>query len=428
MKEDLLSYIWRYRLWENEKMQTTEGLTINIIDVGLLNRDAGPDYSNAKIKIENTLWAGNVELHIKSIDWYRHGHEKDPAYNNVILHVVTQADQEIKNEKGDTLPQLELKIAPKYIQIAQQLAESKEALGCHRYWNEQMRNRLRMQMNTLLCERLENKVQNIEQLLDSNKNDWEETLYQKIAKSFGMKTNELPFEQLAKSLPQKYIGKQKGNLLQVESMIIGQAGLLENIKESDTYIQSLQQEYHFLKQKYNLQPIDKGLWKFGKMRPTNSPYVRLAEFAMLCNQSEHLFSKVLEAKGIEEIQELFNCGTSEYWDMHYTLGICSEKRIKYIGAPTRNSIIINSVIPLIFAWGKENGEENRTEEVLDLLEKIPAEDNRIIAFWREQGIEALSAYETQALIEQTKEYCEKKECLRCSIGHQIFKETSNKKQ
>ena len=426
MKEELLSYIWRYRLWGTQPLTTTDHQSIEIIDVGTLNRDAGPDYFNAKIRINGTTWAGNVEIHVNSSDWYHHHHDTDAGYNSVILHVVGDADIDVRTQKGDTLPQLVLPIDERYLKLAEQLSKSDQEIACTHYWDNNCKSRLKMSLNTLICERLERKVKEIGSILLSNKNDWEETFYQTLAKSFGMKVNEEPFAQLAHSLPQIYLAKHKNNLQQIEAMLMGQAGLLDNLKITDLYTDQLIAEYKFLKQKFSLKTQDGSKWKFARMRPVNSPYVRLAEFAMLIHQSEHLFSRVVEEHDTKELHKLFSFGTSDYWLTHYYPAVESAKSTKIIGVTLRNSLFINCIAPMVFAYGKHTDNENLKEWIFDLLEKIPAERNRIITAWEELGVMPQSAYDTQALLEQRKEYCDKKNCLRCSVGYQIFKENGGK--
>lgn len=426
MKEDLVSYIWRYRMWGDAKLTTTQGDSVEVIDVGLPNNGSGPDYFNAKVRIADTLWAGNVEIHVRASDWNRHQHETDAAYNSVILHVVANSDAEVRNQKGDILPQVQLPIESRYISLAEQLRQSHQPIPCGHYWDEHLKTRLQFMMNGLLCERLEHKVVAIQDVLKSNQNDWEETFYQVLAKSFGMKVNEVPFVQLAKSLPQHILAKQKDNLLQIEALLLGQAGLLDNLELTDSYTDQLQAEYKFLRQKYSLTPIDPSLWRMGRIRPASSPYVRLAEFAMLIYNSEHLFRKVVDTTDAKEMHKLFTFGTSEYWQTHYYLAQWSKKSEKTIGEALRNSILINCVVPMLFAYGKQTGNEGMTERVFDLLESIPAENNSIIDTWKNYGVVSHNAYDTQALLEQMKNYCLKKECLRCKLGHQIFKHLPEK--
>lgn len=426
MKEDLVSYIWRYRMWGDAKLTTTQGEPVEVIDVGLPNNGSGPDYFNAKVRIADTLWAGNVEIHVRASDWNRHQHETDAAYNSVILHVVANSDTEVRNQKGDILPQVQLPIESRYISLAEQLRQSHQPIPCGHYWDEHLKTRLQFMMNGLLCERLEHKVVAIQEVLKSNQNDWEETFYQVLAKSFGMKVNEVPFVQLAKSLPQHILAKQKDNLLQIEALLLGQAGLLDNLELTDSYTDQLQAEYKFLRQKYSLTPIDPSLWRMGRIRPASSPYVRLAEFAMLIYNSEHLFRKVVDTTDAKEMHKLFTFGTSEYWQTHYYLAQWSKKSEKTIGEALRNSILINCVVPMLFAYGKQTGNEGMTERVFDLLESIPAENNSIIDTWKNYGVVSHNAYDTQALLEQMKNYCLKKECLRCKLGHQIFKRLPEK--
>lgn len=424
MREELVSYIWRYRFWGDAELTTVKGDTVEVIDVGMPNNGSGPDFFNAKVKIGDTVWAGNVEIHVKASDWNRHQHESDAAYNSVILHVVAESDVEVKNKKGDVLPQLQLPIREDIAQLADQFQTSTQPIACGHYWDEHLKTRLQFMLNGLLCERLEHKVVAIEEILVQNKNNWEETFYQVLAKSFGMKVNEMPFVLLAKSLPQSILAKQKDQLLQLEALLMGQAGLLDGLELTDGYIDKLSAEYKFLKQKYSLTPIDKTLWKMGRLRPANSPYIRLSEFAVLTYNSEHLFSKVLETTNAKDMHKLFTFSTSDYWQTHYYPAQWSKRTNKSIGEALRNSILINCVAPMLFAYGKQMGNEAIKERVFDLLESIPAEQNAVIDTWKSYGIVASNAYDTQALLEQKKNYCDKRECLRCKLGHQIFKRSS----
>ncbi|MCQ2234737.1 MAG: DUF2851 family protein [Paludibacteraceae bacterium] len=423
MKEDLVSYIWRYKLWTNIPLTTQNGEVVEVIDCGLPNNDAGPDYFNAKVKIGETTWAGNVEIHVRASDWSRHKHENDEAYNNVVLHVVAQSDTVIKNAKGEEVPQVELQIPVKYVQLAEQLIQSQQAIACGKYWDDKLKARLELMLNGLVCERLENKVTAIQEILGSNQNNWEETFYQILARSFGMKVNNEAFYQTARSLPQSYLGKQKDNLLQIEALLMGQAGLLENVEKTDEYINSLITEYKFLKAKYNLSPINRNLWKMGRIRPANSPWVRLAELAMLVHHSEHLFMKTVGTKDVKSLHELFTFNASDYWQTHYHPAEESPKSDKKIGESLRNSLLINCVVPMLFAYGKHTGNEALKERAFDLLNSLPAEENSISKIWSEYGFTPKNAYDTQALLEQKKNYCDKKDCLRCKLGYQVIKKT-----
>lgn len=424
MREDLVSYIWRYRCWNEQSLVTASGEPVEVLNVGLPNNGSGPDFFNAKVRIGETIWAGNVEIHVKASDWYRHHHETDPAYNSVILHVVADSDAEVRNQKGDVVTQLQIPIKKDYIDLADQLLKSQQPIACGHYWSEHLKARLELMMNGLLCERLENKVDAIEEILAANQNDWEETFYQILAKSFGMKVNEVPFVQLAKSLPQHILAKQKDQLIQLEALLIGQAGLLDRLEVTDGYTDKLIAEYKFLKQKYGLTPINPLMWKMGRIRPANSPYVRLAEFAMLTYNSEHLFRKVVETTNAKEMHKLFSFGTSEYWLTHYYPAQSSKKANKMIGETLRNSLLINCVVPMLFAYGKHNGDEKMTERIFELLETIPAEQNSVVAVWQNYGVAVNNAYDTQALLELKKNYCDKRECLRCKLGYQIFKQVA----
>ena len=421
MKEELLSYIWRYRLWDQSRLKTTEGESVEIIDTGRLNTDAGPDYFNAKIKIGDTTWAGNIELHVKASDWNLHNHQTDPAYNSIILHVVARSDCYVKNQKGDTVPQMELPISQDFINLARQLVSSDRPIACARYWNSELSRRLQLSLSSLVCERIEAKMEAIEKTLKQNHNNWEDTFYQVLARSFGMKVNAEPFELLARSLPQTCLAKQKSDIVQIEAMLLGQAGLLSAPIPTDEYIDKLITEYKFLSSKYQLTPMNRGIWKMARMRPANSPYVRLSQFAQLIYKSEHLFSHIMATNNYKELQSIFTVEATEYWRYHFYPAQASPQKPKHVGVMLCNSILINCVVPVMFAYGRKTGNEEKQEQAIELLTKIAPEENAIVSQWLQMGITVHSAHDTQALIQQQRNYCEKRDCLRCRIGYQIFK-------
>ncbi|MEP7167979.1 MAG: DUF2851 family protein [Bacteroidota bacterium] len=423
MKEDFLHYLWKLKLF-NSDLVTTNGETVQILKCGEHNKNSGPDFFNAKIKIGNTTWAGNVEMHVKASDWNQHGHQKDKAYQNIILHAVHEADAKNIDLNGNEIPtvQLKNKFKPELWNQYENLLSSKQWIPCANMIETVDKFTVNAWLERMVIERLEEKIIFIENLLSQNKNNWEETFYQCLARNFGFKLNSAPFELLAKSLPIKYLGKHKNNLLQIESMLFGQAGLLQE-KFKDQYPNDLKREYIFLKNKFELQAIEKHLWKFARTRPVNFPSIRIAQFAMLVHRSSHLLSLILETKKAKDILKLFDVSTSEYWTTHYRFDNAGKSSEKNLGKSSVENILINTVIPFLFLYGKEKQDDYIRNRSLELLEQLPAENNIIIREWQLLKIEAGSAYRSQGLIQLKNEYCSQKKCLNCGIGNKILSKT-----
>lgn len=418
MTEEFLHYIWKLRLF-NCDLFSSENEEIQILKSGEHNRDAGPDFFNAKIKIGDTVWAGNVEIHVKASDWVKHNHHHDKSYSNVILHVVYELDQKYEASK---IPVLELKnkFSSSIWNNYKRFQESTLWIPCEKQLKYIDNFLITNWLERLLVERLENKTTKIIEVLKFNNNNWEETFYQLLAFNFGFKINAIPFHLLSKSLALKYLAKHKNNPLQIEAMIFGQAGFLfENFTEQ--YPNVLKEEYNFLRQKYQLKPIEKHLWKFLRLRPLNFPTIRIAQFAQLIYKSTFLFSKIIESRGLEEIEKLFKLKTSSYWETHFLFDKPAKKQEKNLGTSSIQNIIINTIIPCLFAYGESRGENQYKEKALHYLENITSEDNSIIEKWKKLGIRCNSAYYSQALLQLRNEYCIKKNCLNCDIGKSVIK-------
>lgn len=422
MKEDFLHYIWRTRQFDHTNLKTSEGQSISIIQTGIHNHDAGPDFSDARIRIEDMLWAGNVEIHIKASEWYQHQHHQDSAYNNVILHVVLEEDKRVLRANGRSVPCLELKkrIPFRIIQNYRKLKSGNLWIPCQNQISRVSSISKNLWLDRLLVERLENKTRDMIALLKKNNYDWEYSFYYFLARGFGLKVNAEPFEQLARSLPLNILARHRNSLFQLEALLFGQAGMLEKTFV-DEYPQRLRKEYGFLKKKYQLQPINAGCWKFLRMRPANFPSIRIAQFAMLIYQSNHLFSKTLAAKNIKELENMFEVKISNYWQTHYLFDKPSIKRNKTLGKMSIDLLIINIIVPFLFLYGKLKVNPKVQESALDLLDSIKPERNAIIDQWKKLGFYPISAYQTQALIQLKNYYCDKKKCLSCSIGHEILR-------
>lgn len=426
MKEDFLHYLWRTRQFDHHHLGTTDGNPITIIRPGSHNLHAGPDFSDARIRIGEMLWAGNVEIHVKASEWLRHQHQQDAAYNNVILHVVLEEDQKIKHRNGLPIPCLELKkrIPKAIVRNYQKLKSNRDWIPCEKQIHQVSGITKSLWLDRLLVERLEAKTEAINQVLQSYKNDWESTFYQLLARGFGLKVNAEPFELLAQSLPINILAKHKNSLFQLEALLFGQAGMLKDTFKDD-YPLRLQKEYHFFKKKYQLHPINGSSWKFLRMRPANFPSVRIAQFARLIFQSNHLFSKILAAQSVKELENMFAVKISNYWQSHYLFDKPSIKRDKTLGQHSVYLLIINTIIPFLFLYGKYKDSVRQQEAALGFLEQLRPEKNALITQWEKMDWYPTSAYQSQALIELKKNYCDQKRCLQCSIGNEILKVKTN---
>lgn len=417
MKESILHYVWQYKLFSLQDLKTTTGLAVELIDVGRPNTDAGPDFFNAKLKIGGTLWAGNIEIHNLSSDWQKHKHDADKAYDNVILHVVNKADSEVFRTNGEVIPQLELVVPHSIRENYQELMAAKKWIPCEDKIHEVPSFLISSWKNALLVERLERKANDIDELLEQSHNHWEEAFYIMLARSFGFSTNSQAFELTAKSLPINVLAKHHDNLFQLEALLFGQAGLLEE-ESGDSYQNELRKEYRFLQIKYDLRPIDGSQWKLLRLRPDNFPHVRIAQFAALTHQSSKLFSKIIAEENVKNLRKLFDCEVSEYWQRHYLFGKEIPISKKKLGKNSVDVLLINAVVPFVFNY--YNKRTGNGERALKLLEEISAESNSIIKKWKELGVIVENAFDSQALLQLKKNYCDEKKCLRCRIGHKVL--------
>ncbi len=422
MNEEFLQYTWKHGLFSKEELSTSTGETIEIINAGKWNSDSGPDFFNATIKIGATLWAGNVEVHINSSDWLKHKHQNDEAYNSVILHVVYKHDTEIKLPNGTPLPTLEFVPNKRAHESYEQLIGEPQKPACAARLPKIDPIYVRSTIDSMLVDRLKTKTGIISQTLSSVKNSWNETFYRHLAINFGFKTNALPFEMFARSLPLNTIAKHTKNLEQLEALFFGQSGLLNEQLLGDDYFIGLRHEYSYLANKYKLKGIESHNWKFMRLRPSNFPSIRLAQFAALFPQSEALFSRLLEIEKPAEIRKLFKVKASKYWDTHYRFNQPAPKKVKWIGESSLNNILINTVVPFLYLYGERNNKPELKQRAFDLLESIPPEQNHIIRSWKLLGIAVENAYDTQALIHLRNNFCEQKKCLRCKIGAKVIVE------
>jgi hypothetical protein len=420
MKEEFLQFIWEYGLFNKTKLKTVDKKPVEIIAAGQANYDSGPDFFNARIRIGDTIWAGNVEIHQKSSHWYRHKHNIDSAYENVILHVVETQDSPVLI-KGQTLPTLEISYPVAILENYEQLLKSQRWIACEERLPNVDPFILRFWFSSLMIERLEQKTGDILNILQQNQNNWNETFYQLLARNFGMKTNALPFELLAKSLPLNVLARHKNDLFQIEALLFGQSGLLNESLLGDDHFLALRKEYSFLYKKYKLSAIESHLWKFLRLRPINFPTVRIAQMAALIHQSSALFSRVLETETLDGLRKLFEISASEYWNDHYQFNkISKDNHPKKLGETAFNNLVINTIVPMLFVYGDQHLDQAMKDRALLLLENLAPESNQIIRKWNDLGIESRSAFETQALLQLKNRYCETKKCLNCQLGAKII--------
>ncbi len=421
MKERFLHYIWQNGFFDQNNLMTNQGNRLLIRYKGLLNTDAGPDFLNTQILIDDILWAGHVEIHKNSSDWYAHGHEKDPAYDNVILHVVYNDNMPVYNSHNQQIPTLELSkyIDKKVLKTYKKRFETKTFLPCQDAIGQIDEITLLNYKYRLFIERLENKYQNIKNWLLETKNDWHQILYQTLLKYTGGPVNKEAFEWLGRLLPHKIFIKYNNDLIKTEALLFGVAGLL-NDEKSDEYYKVLQQEYRFLKAKHGLDELPAGNIKFHRLRPSNFPTIRLAQFARMYHQTGHLFEKLLELDNPGQARKLFTVTASVYWDTHYNFDKITKPKKKTTGKDFVNLIIINVVVSLKFAYQQHVGHYDN-DTLIELMEKLPAEKNKIVRIYNNINLPSKNALDSQAFIQLYQNYCIPKKCLSCDIGHNILK-------
>jgi hypothetical protein len=420
MTEEFLHYLWKYRLLDPE-LRTVSGEPLVVLHPGEHNRDGGPDFFNARVKINGTTWAGNVEIHVKASGWYKHRHQSDPAYDNVILHTVYEDDADIFRRSEEKIPTLVMKgHFPGYIyERYRDFQENINWIPCQAMIAGLDPFIFEQWIPALAVERLEEKNVLLKKSLEASKYDWEETFYRNLSRSFGFRINAQPFELLARSLPWKLLQKHRDSLFQLEALLFGQAGMLEqDFKEE--YPSLLKKEYLFLKEKYSLQGIPCSLWKFLRLRPSNFPAIRIAQLACLIHQARDLFIPILESRDPGEMTDLFNVQASGYWDTHFLFGKWSAPKPKLLGIGSIRLVIVNLVVPFLFLYGEVKALPHYKEKGLSFLELLPPESNADLSRWAEIGIPAPDALHTQGLLQLKSLYCDKKRCLECRIGNQLL--------
>ncbi|MBL4939874.1 MAG: DUF2851 family protein [Lutibacter sp.] len=417
MKENLLHFIWKLKLFSSKKLRTTKGENIEIISVGTENLNSGPDFLNAKIVINKQLWAGNVEIHINSADWYIHNHETDENYDSIILHVVWEHTVEIFRKTNQSIATLELQkyvLKNLLINYKKLFRTTKNWINCENSIQTVNSFIFKHWMDRLYFERLEDKSILIQQVLVKTNNNWEATLFVLLAKNFGLKVNGDSFMNFASSFDFSIVRKVSSNPQQLEALFFGQASLLSNNYESK-YFKKLKATYEYLKVKFKLTSISNGQVQFFRLRPANFPTIRLSQFALLYSTYQNLFSKVIETTEIDGFYDLFNSSTSSFWETHYTFETVTKKKVKKLTKSFIDLLLINTIIPLKFMHLKSLGKSDFSS-VITIFNQMKPEKNVIIEKFKELKIKSNNAFETQALLQLKNNYCNKQRCLNCSIG------------
>lgn len=424
MIEDFLHFIWKYQYFNKEHLCTTKGVPVNILRPGVANTNAGPDFLNAKIKIGDLEWNGHVEIHINSKSWYSHNHQKDAAYDNVILHVVWNGQDEVSRHDGSTVPTIAIHnlVDPDLLNNYNKILSEEETLLCNRYLPGIKAIKVLEVFDKAVSKRLEDKALNVSKLLRNNKKDWEETTFHLLASNFGFNVNKESFLTLAKSIELKTILKHADNLLQVEALLFGQAGFLEEHFDDD-YFKLLKKEYNFLNAKYGLKPrqLKRHQWKFLRMRPANFPTLRIAQLARVLSNRQKIFSMILNADDVAQVRKIFQLSPSDYWQCHYAFGKPTKRKIGKMGKNSIENIIINTFVPILAAYSIENDDQGYMEKALMWLQDLDPEINNKTKLWGNAGIKIKSAFDSQAAIEMINNYCTKKRCLECNIGVSLIK-------
>ena len=428
--EALLHYCWKHKLLPLGTLETTDHQKVEVIDPGLHNMHAGPDFFNAKVKIDGTLWVGNVEIHERASDWYTHGHDHDAAYDNVVLHVCSDIDTVVKTHGGNIPPQLRIEVPQYVIDQYQELLNTDRYPPCYKIIPTLSRLTVHSWMSALQTERLEQKTRAITHRVNLCDGSWEAGCFMTIARNYGFGVNGEAFELWAQSLPPHAMDHHRDDPFQVEAVFMGQAGLLEpeSIPEryreaalSEGYFTRLRNEYLYLRHKFGMKPIDFKLWKFLRMRPQNFPYIRISQLATLYCSRRATLSELVECTTVKQLNEALSTNVSPYWKTHYIFGSVSDHQEKHLSPASKRLLIINTVIPLLFAYGRHKGDERLCDRSFDLLEQLQAEDNNIVRMWSECGLNVTNAGDSQALIQLKKEYCDRRDCLRCRIGYEYLK-------
>lgn len=428
--EILLHYIWKHRILPLHELHTTDGRLVEVIDPGLHNRHDGPDFFNAKVKIGGVMWVGNVEIHEKAADWYAHHHDSDEAYNNVILHIASVMDADIVTADGSHPPQLELHVPQSVADNYRRLLAADPYPPCREAVLRLPSLTIHSWMSALGAERIDDKGVAIERRVAQSDGSWEKAFFITLARAFGFGTNSDAFEQWATALPLMQVGHHRDHPMQVEAMFLGTAGLLDadampqrqrEAALSDAYFTALRREYAYLAHKFSLTAMPRTAWRFMRLRPQNSPYIRLSQLATLyCSRRADL-SRVASCATLDEVGGALTTEVGDYWRTHYSFGNESKANAKRLSAASVQLLVVNAVVPMLYAYGRHRQDETLIQRAATLMEELPPEDNTYIRLWKECGVKAENAADTQALIQLHRRYCERKECLRCRFGYYLLR-------
>jgi len=418
--EQLLHYVWKHKIFPLKELKTTTGQQVEVIDTGLANTDAGPDFFNAKLKLDGVLWIGNIEIHERSSDWFKHGHHADAGYNSVILHIASEIDTEISRSNGERIPQIQL-ICPEAVRTNyKELLETDSYPPCYRIIPSLPPFTAHSWMTALQMERFEQKATLLNERLKRCQGNWEDAFFITLARNFGFGLNGDAFETWAHRLPFRAVDKHRNDLFQIEAIFFGQAGILED-SDGDGYYLRLKKEYTYLQHKFGLIPMDASLWRFLRLRPANFPHIRIAQLACLYHRAYGLLSRIMETETLQGVRDILKGGTSEYWLTHYTFGGSSPSRPKTLSNTSLDLLIINTVVTFLYAYGLHKGNRVLCARAGCFLAELKAENNYITRMWEQCGMKASNAADSQALIQLKKEYCDKKKCLYCRIGYEYLK-------
>lgn len=423
MREDFLHFLWRQARFDLRDLTTTTGAALSIQDFGLHNKDAGPDFHRGQVRINGMQWAGNIEIHVKASEWYEHGHDTDPAYDNVILHVVLEEDRPVYRRNGERIPCLELvgRIPEGIMNSYWRLMHNENWIACQHQLHGIDGPARRAWLDQLLRQRMNERARQFSERMLTNHRDWEEAFYQSLARALGGRVNAEAMDMLARSVPLRVLLKHKHSLLQLEALLFGQSGLLpEPAGEEHEYISLLRREYALLRVKHGLVPLPVAAWRYLRLRPNNFPTIRIAQLAAMLHRTGQLFGKSLAAADARELCNMFEVKLSNYWRSHYRFGKEGNAGERRLGTSTVHSILINTIAPALIAYGEQRADERFGERAFGLLRDLPAEDNLVIRKWAALSWAAADAADSQALLALKTSYCDRKRCLECAIGCQLL--------
>lgn len=423
-----MQYVWQHRLLEQTGLVTVDGRKVTVIDPGRLNTDAGPDFFNAKVKIGDNLWVGDVEVHVRASDWKRHHHDEDPAYNSVVLHVVDRDDTQVCRHNGEVIPQMRLCCSPDFHARYHELVDRADIdLPCANELPGLSAVHLSDWLTSLAYERVYSKADHIGELLAGYSGDWEQVCYVILARALGFGTNSEPMERLAMSLPLHFLRKHSDSQLAIEALLFGQGGFLDKAPKCDPYVDQLVREHRFFAHKFSLKPLQPLGWKLARMRPHNFPHRRIALLATLVSGDSRLVNRIVRSRSIDELRGIFGVTLTGYWTSHFTFGPGSERSYESLSRSSVDILIINVAVPLMVAYGNRHGDEELVTRAFELLQELPAESNSIVSLFERAGISCKDAFSSQAVIHLRRNYCETRKCLYCRVGHRLLAARATRK-